>query len=596
MKKLLSIILSTIILLSVVPFSTAAVETNETTPTVQTEEITSPSDSTEPTTENTEPTTEQPTTKPTTTAPKTQITLKTTSANLYVANTFQISSVIKNQVGTVKYSSNNKKVATVDAKGKIKGVKKGSATITVTNNGASAKFTVKVINPKLSSTSITVVKGETVKVKITGKATPVKNKYKSTKYAKITTKSKNAKAITIKGLKATKKTTLKIRVNGVWLSLKVKVIAHEKLTYWLEAKTKKISLNLDELKLTTDIYDKYSIETNSYDLYNKKKITEKQHIKYMEGTVFAQSPKYTFSKKGIVKLKGTTITPVKVGKTNLTIKYGKATATIPIEVTKLTETTYEGKKSKGCYSYKEVYNFLKDSFYNYIVKGKEPKYYSATCFFYTKKGLEKTMYKYAEKEFDNGQNFLHFIKNGTEWFNDFCRWDESPDDKGYAYVVLRPTKKQLTNYKEIYDTANQILDDIHIDDLNTDVEKILALSKWINENCEYDLEYTGTGSEEYIIIDRKGVCENYTNATTYFCYLLNIPCDYVISDEYSKKYPWDELHAWNIVKINNKWYHLDILWKLHFLGNKDIVKHQYHEAYKFEHFDVTTEDKSLNIE
>lgn len=583
MKKLISLILSAIILCGVgVPVG--ALEGGTSEPAQITEQAT---ESTETTTESTESTAEttEPTTEPTV-APATQIKLKTISATVYVGGTVKTSATVQNGKGTTKYKSLNTKIAKVSSNGTVTGLKKGTATITVTNNGVSAALKVKVINPKLNSTSITVVKGETVKVKITGKATSKKNKYKSTKYAKITTKSKNAKAITIKGLKATKKTTLKIRVNGVWLSLKVKVLSHEKLTYWLEAKTKKISLNLDELKLTTDIYDKYSIETNSYDLYNKKKITEKQHIKYMEGTVFAQSPKYTFSKKGIVKLKGTTITPVKVGKTNLTIKYGKASVTIPIEVTKLTETTYEGKKSKGCYSYKEVYNFLKDSFYNYIVKGKEPKYYSATCFFYTKKGLEKTMYKYAEKEFDNGQNFLHFIKNGTEWFNDFCSWDESPNDESYAYVVLHPTKKQLAKYKEIYDTANQILNDIHIYELDSDVNRILALSKWINGNCVYDSQYRGSISEECIIIERTGVCENYANATTYFCYLLNIPCGFVVTNT----------HAWNTIKINDKWYHLDILWELHFLGNNDIVQHSSHKNYQFVSFDVITEDDSLNIE
>ena len=46
--------------------------------------------------------------------------------------------------GTVKYTSSNKKVATVSTKGVVTGKKKGTATITVTCNGVSKKFKVKV--------------------------------------------------------------------------------------------------------------------------------------------------------------------------------------------------------------------------------------------------------------------------------------------------------------------------------------------------------------------------------------------------------------------------------------------------------------------
>jgi hypothetical protein len=58
-------------------------------------------------------------------------------------------------------------------------------------------------------------------VKITGKASGVKNSYTNTKYAKITSK-KTASAIRVRGLKKGS-STLKIKVNGVTLKLKVKV-------------------------------------------------------------------------------------------------------------------------------------------------------------------------------------------------------------------------------------------------------------------------------------------------------------------------------------------------------------------------------------
>ncbi len=56
-------------------------------------------------------------------------------------------SLPKNTAGTLKYKTSNKKVATVDTKGKVKGIKKGTAKITVTaanNKKAKVVVTVKV--------------------------------------------------------------------------------------------------------------------------------------------------------------------------------------------------------------------------------------------------------------------------------------------------------------------------------------------------------------------------------------------------------------------------------------------------------------------
>jgi hypothetical protein len=75
--------------------------------------------------------------------------------------------------------------------------------------------------PKLSKKSITVKKGKTAKVKILYKKKGSKNTYKKTKYAKVVSK-RTASTIKVKGLKKGK-TTLKIKVNGTWLKLKVRV-------------------------------------------------------------------------------------------------------------------------------------------------------------------------------------------------------------------------------------------------------------------------------------------------------------------------------------------------------------------------------------
>lgn len=121
------------------------------------------------------------------------------------------------------WTSSNKNVAAVSTKGVVTGLKKGTATITATTYSGK-KLTCKVTvtsSPKLSRSSVTVKKGKSTTVKITGKASTVKNVYTNTKFAKITSKN-TATTLKVKGLKKGS-TTLKVKVNGVTLKLKVKV-------------------------------------------------------------------------------------------------------------------------------------------------------------------------------------------------------------------------------------------------------------------------------------------------------------------------------------------------------------------------------------
>ena len=79
-------------------------------------------------------------------APK-KITLNAKKKTLKKGKSFQIKVKLpKNTASnTIKYKSSNKKVASVSAKGKVKAVKKGKATITVTTfNKKNAKITFTV--------------------------------------------------------------------------------------------------------------------------------------------------------------------------------------------------------------------------------------------------------------------------------------------------------------------------------------------------------------------------------------------------------------------------------------------------------------------
>ena len=199
-----------------------ATEPTATEPTATEPTATEPT-ATEPTA--TEPKTTQPattkpvTTQPTTTKPvvkKTTVKLAKSSAKIYVKKTTTIKATVTNGKGKTTYKSNKTTVAKVSSKGVVTGLKKGTAKITVTNNGVKKVFTVTVQNPKLNKTSVSLKKNKTFTIKITGKVG--KATFKSSKTS-VATVNKNGKITAKKKGNA----TITVKTNGVTLKLKVKV-------------------------------------------------------------------------------------------------------------------------------------------------------------------------------------------------------------------------------------------------------------------------------------------------------------------------------------------------------------------------------------
>lgn len=131
------------------------------------------------------------------------------------------------KISVTKWKSSNKKIAIVND-GKITALKKGSVIITTLDSKGGKHFCVvnvssspKLIKDKKSVKSVKVKKGHTVRIKISGKAKSINNRYTNSRYAKIVSK-RSVKTVSIRGLKIGI-ANIKIKVNGVKL-LKIKVV------------------------------------------------------------------------------------------------------------------------------------------------------------------------------------------------------------------------------------------------------------------------------------------------------------------------------------------------------------------------------------
>ena len=142
-----------------------------------------------------------------------KVKINKTKTTIYVGQTITLkASGAKN----VKWSTSNKKVATVSSKGKVTAKKKGNATITVKAGKKKATCKVTVKNPFLNKTKVSLKKNETTTLKLTGakvKAWSSNNKKVATvsSKGKITAKGTGSATITCKD-KNNKKYTCKVTV------------------------------------------------------------------------------------------------------------------------------------------------------------------------------------------------------------------------------------------------------------------------------------------------------------------------------------------------------------------------------------------------
>ncbi len=105
----------------------------------------------------------------------------------------------------------------------------------------------------------------------------------------------------------------------------------------------------------------------------------------------------------------------------------------------------------------------------------------------------------------------------------------------------------------------------------TDAEKVLVVNDYMCINYEYDTTYVADGAYELygVMINKTGVCDSYSKAFLYVMNRLGIECKRMTSDKMKTS------HAWNCVKIDGKWYHVDVTWNDPINDNIGLVSHDY---------------------
>ncbi len=182
------------------------------------------------------------------------------------------------------------------------------------------------------------------------------------------------------------------------------------------------------------------------------------------------------------------------------------------------------------------------------------------------------------KDISDDQTLLSNINNFVHAYNGFKNIETEYDALGKVSVHIVHTYTE-DKIKEINAKVEEIEREIYTKGMS-DEDKIKAVHDYIINNSSYDKERSDNQIAEYDsdtaygnLIQGYGICGGYTDSMKIFLDRLGLP-NYKIASEN---------HVWNLVYINDGWYHLDLTWDDPVVTNgKDILEYNF--------FLITTEE------
>lgn len=153
------------------------------------------------------------------------------------------------------------------------------------------------------------------------------------------------------------------------------------------------------------------------------------------------------------------------------------------------------------------------------------------------------------------KGFLTNVNNFVHPYNSIKKLNTVYDDYGEVSIEVEKIYTQ-----EDIEKTNKVVDRIirkTISKRMTNKQKITAVHNYIINNGKYASDnirnkYKGKEFNKAgdILINKYGLCSSYSDAMALFLYEFGID-NYKISNVD---------HVWNLVKLNNKWLHLDLTW------------------------------------
>ena len=167
-------------------------------------------------------------------------------------------------------------------------------------------------------------------------------------------------------------------------------------------------------------------------------------------------------------------------------------------------------------------------------------------------------------EYNNPQyNKAEFIIEGK--LINKCKGDWNVDLTDEEVLALMP-EKDKANKEQLKIIAKKIIEEFDRENKNNDFvfSDFQKIGFWVKKNIKYDLNLSG--HYQYFALDiykmRRGVCHHFTVLSNALLYSLGYKVLYIGGSVIMRGTTADikTMHAWSLVKINNKWYPFDSTW------------------------------------
>lgn len=130
------------------------------------------------------------------------------------------------------------------------------------------------------------------------------------------------------------------------------------------------------------------------------------------------------------------------------------------------------------------------------------------------------------------------------------------------FTTIADRNKINQKITEVNTSVSEIVSRIP-DDI-TDAQKEKIIYDYVINLIDYDYDFSGDDEAPILnthvydiygaLIKKRSVCEGYAELFQYLCYNVGINSSQVFG------YSEGDTHAWNVVKIEDEWYHVDLTW------------------------------------
>ena len=157
------------------------------------------------------------------------------------------------------------------------------------------------------------------------------------------------------------------------------------------------------------------------------------------------------------------------------------------------------------------------------------------------------------------------VKDGYNLVITFECWDNYAIMKAYN---SNNTSQLNSRQLELYNKYTEVLSQV-TSPSKSDYENELAIHDYLVSNITYVDNGGSTFNAYDALINGEAVCSGYTESFKTFMDMLGIE-NYTISGKAG-----NEQHIWNVVRLGNDWYQVDVTWDDPVGGSPDYIDHSY---------------------